>query len=476
MKFSIKVVVGVLWIVITCFTFGGSYIIDTNFQMLLSEQKNISKNITETIYNLLKNDTKGYNSKTLGHINNTYKDFVIQDIADSININVEGKKINFSIISKTNIDLNWWSGGSLNSEWLDKLEINKRAYTFEKVGEKNYIKTIRPFVFLENVYYIFIYKEITHIFKNQEQQYEVLIKTTILLSFISVMMSVVFSKVLLHQVVELNKVTKEMGEGNIQKRVKVNGNDELAELARNFNKMADSLKNYVEMLEEESQNKENFVSAFSHEVKTPLTAIIGYADMLRTNPNDINRIQKGAEYIFSEGKRLEQLSKRLLQIMAIKNQELKFVEVQIKMWIESISDNLKYYLSQRNIELEVNVENDFLVIEPILINMVIVNIVDNAQKASKDGEKIFINGKIEGQYYTLKIKDRGIGIDSKILSKIKEPFYKADPSRVRNKNGAGLGLSLSQIIIEKHDAKMNIYSEINIGTTVELVFIRRKSK
>jgi signal transduction histidine kinase len=472
LKFSTKVVVGVLWIVMTCFTFGGTFIIDTNFDMFLSEQKNISKNITENIYNLLKSETQGYNSKRLGNISIESKTLIIKEITESININVEGQRLKFSVLESNKNDLCSVNKAYLDKIFVDQLEMNCRAYKVDKIANRYYLKTIRPFTFLGNIYYIVVDKDISHIFKSQKQQYEILIKTTLALSLVSILMAILFSKILLYQVVELNEVTKKMKEGNIRERAKINGNDELAKLAKNFNLMADSLKENMEMLEEEALNRENFVAAFSHEVKTPLTAIIGYADMLRSCPGDEKRIQKGAKYIFSEGKRLERLSKRLLQIMSIKNQKFDFITLEIKEWVESLSDVLNYYLEQKNITLEISMQEDYLKIEPELINMVIVNIIDNAQKASSRDSKIVLNGKIKERYYILKIEDSGIGMDAETLSNIKQPFYKAEASRNRDQDGAGLGLALSQAIMERHNAKMEIYSEMRRGTTVELIFNR----
>lgn len=113
-----------------------------------------------------------------------------------------------------------------------------------------------------------------------------------------------------------------MAAGDYDYRARLVSDDELGQLTADFNRMANALEDNIIKLEEEIRAREDFVGAFAHELKTPLTAIIGYADMLRSHRLDEEKSFMCANYIYTEGRRLETMSLRLLDIIVTKRQEI----------------------------------------------------------------------------------------------------------------------------------------------------------
>ena len=136
------------------------------------------------------------------------------------------------------------------------------------------------------------------------------------------------SNVLTKPVRVLSGITREFALGNYEKRAAVRGRDEIGALAEDFNHMADALQGHMHQLEEQTRQREDFVASFAHELKTPLTSIIGYADMLRSQKMEEEKRFHSANYIFTEGRRLERLSFKLLELMVLNRQEFERYAVQ----------------------------------------------------------------------------------------------------------------------------------------------------
>ena len=229
------------------------------------------------------------------------------------------------------------------------------------------------------------------------------------------------------------------------------------------------LERSIENLENVAARREEFIGSFAHELKTPLTAIIGYADMLRSKEMAPKSRFTAAGYIFSEGKRLEALSLKLMDIIVAGNQEFEPKKFEVGYFIRSIAAVTVPSLSNDGITLDMRWEPGEIVVEPDLFKTLMINLVDNARKASHKGEVIELFGKAEDGGYALYVRDHGRGMPKEELSKITEPFYMIDKSRSRAQNGAGLGLALCQRIAELHSTRLEYESEEGKGTTVRIL-------
>lgn len=229
------------------------------------------------------------------------------------------------------------------------------------------------------------------------------------------------------------------------------------------------LERSMENLENVAGRREEFIASFAHELKTPLTAIIGYADMLRSKDMAPKARFTAAGYIFSEGKRLEALSLKLMDIIVAGKQGFDRKRFEVGYFIRSIAAVTVPSLSNNGMTLEMRWEPGQIDIEPDLFKTLMINLVDNARKASRKGDSVELFGKAEDGGYALYVRDHGSGMKKEELSKITEPFYMIDKSRSRAQNGAGLGLALCQRIAELHGTKLEYDSELGKGTTVRIL-------
>ena len=138
------------------------------------------------------------------------------------------------------------------------------------------------------------------------------------------------------------------------------------------------------------------MGSFAHELKTPMTSIIGYADLLRSESLSQEESREAANYIFSEGKRLEALSFKLLDLLMMRNQSINMVPTDMKYLIENLIYHLQPVYRKKNIDLQCNCKPGKCMVEPDLFCSVIVNLVDNSRKAMDRPGNIMIKGIITG--------------------------------------------------------------------------------
>ena len=153
----------------------------------------------------------------------------------------------------------------------------------------------------QEIIYIGINKEIDFIFEDREILYKNYRFALVVLFIFSAVLSFLFSISFTRPVRKLSLAARDLADGNYQRRVKPSGNDEVTALVNDFNSMAGQLEDNIHKLEEDARRQEEFTEAFSHELKTPLTSIIGYSDMLRSMDLSKEDIITSASYIFKGG-------------------------------------------------------------------------------------------------------------------------------------------------------------------------------
>ena len=237
----------------------------------------------------------------------------------------------------------------------------------------------------------------------------------------------------------------------------------------------DELERSIGNLENVAARREEFIASFAHELKTPLTAIIGYADMLRSKDMSPKTRFTAAGYIFSEGKRLEALSLKLLDIIVAGRSDFERKRFEVGYFIRSVAAVTVPSLSEEDMTLDMRWEPGEIWVEPDLFKTLMINLVDNARKASRKGGMIELYGKAEDGGYALYVRDHGRGMPKEELSRITEPFYMIDKSRSRAQNGAGLGLALGARIAELHGTRLEYESEEGKGTTVRILLKHAES-
>ncbi|SFR63582.1 sensor histidine kinase [Anaeromicropila populeti] len=262
-----------------------------------------------------------------------------------------------------------------------------------------------------------------------------------------------------------------IAQGNYQERVKVSGNDEVATLAANFNNMASSIDEKIMSLKESDEQKQLFINNLAHELRTPLTTISGYAELIKlTQMNEENRLM-ALDYIITETKRLEKMSRILLDLIQLRKDEIEMCENSTEELAEKLRLTFSLKFKQKSISFLEKIEIDKIYGNGPLLESLLYNIVENSLRAcTKSGKIILIIKKMEDNKTCICVSDNGIGMEEKELDKITEPFYRIDKARSRNSGGIGLGLSLVKQIVECHKGNMFYKSKLGEGTTITIIY------
>lgn len=287
---------------------------------------------------------------------------------------------------------------------------------------------------------------------------------------VMVVMSIIVALILRHSLrslKELNATAADIAKGNYDKRVNVRGKNEIATLGTTFNQMAEAVETRTKSLEESERQKTLFMGNLTHELKTPLAAISGYAQTLLTVRLDEADEAEALGYIDEECKRLERLSKKMLRLLELDTeQKLELHEIPVRQLFERTGRLCRKLLETKGVTLQYEEHGECFLMEEDLMTEVLVNLVDNANKASKQGDTI----RLIANDHQILVQDTGCGIPEEEQKKILEPFYMIDKSRSRKNGGAGLGLALTALILKRHDVTLAIESEEGKGTTMILNF------
>ncbi len=321
-------------------------------------------------------------------------------------------------------------------------------------------------------YYIITENDISDVVKIHENMlYEIQIismSCAIVIAFILL----VVVKMLLHPLRRVNEGTREIAQGNYRKRIQMKGHDELSELAQNMNSMAEAVESNVRALEDVAEDRKHFIDNLSHEMKTPLTSILGFSDLLQIKKDitEENRIEY-AGIIKEEASRMRTLSGKLMELITVGEAKLEWHEEDMKSLFQEIGVSLKVVAGSHEMHLSCESQEGFLCVDRELFKSLLYNLVDNAIKASSEGGNIWVTGKFEKPWFCIEVKDEGVGIPKEEIEKITQAFYMVDKVRSRANGGAGLGLALCAEIVSVHQGKMRFESKLGEGTCV---FIRMK--
>ena len=264
----------------------------------------------------------------------------------------------------------------------------------------------------------------------------------------------------------LARGAREIGKGNFAFRSRVRSGDEVGSLSRDFDRMAGQIEKNVRELREAVARQERFVGNFTHELKTPMTSVIGYADLLRSRELSDEERREAADYIFREGKRLERLSLKLLDIYAAEQTEGSLSPHSPGRIVEDIADHLGPGLQEREIVLTARCEKGTCMLDPDLFRSLVLNLVDNAGKALGSRGHIRVTVRMTDAGCRLCVEDDGPGIPGEAREHLTEAFYRVDKSRSRKQGGAGLGLTLCEKIVKLHGGELSFESEEGRGTKV----------
>lgn len=263
----------------------------------------------------------------------------------------------------------------------------------------------------------------------------------------------------------LRQTAADIAGGDYGGRADIHTRDEVGALAQSFNAMAEAVQGRIDELTETAERQRLFIGAVSHEFKTPLTGILLNADNLQNAYMAEDEEAEALSAIHSQAAWLEALVQKMLKLITVR-QDISVDVFPVSQLLERVRESTRGILAGRGINLEIE-QTDFEISGDIdLLQSALVNLVDNAAKASADGGEI----EISAQGGTITVTDHGHGIAPESLARITEPFYTPDKSRSRRLGGVGLGLALVREIADAHGAELEIESAPGAGTSVSMIF------
>ena len=302
----------------------------------------------------------------------------------------------------------------------------------------------------------------------------------------------------------LTEVTKRLASGDLSQRATVTSKDEVGTLAGAFNQMAldlarskEEIDQYSKTLEkkvrqrtreleisnqqlrviqnelmEASIVKSEFMSIASHELRTPMTTLLGYSELLLTRPLSETQKKEFLGFINEESIRLSKIVDDLLDISRIESQkDFPFVMKPVQL-AEVLEKNIKFFSVPRTghrIVTEIEKDLPLVNADPEKLGQIIKNLLDNAIKYSAGGD-IVCKAFVKDNMVCISIRDQGIGISQDDLLRIFDKFYRVERKETARITGTGLGLSIAKYIVESHNGKIDVKSELGKGTTMEFGF------
>ena len=479
MNFFWKLYFSIMLIVTVCFGIGGYVLIQSSFHTSLDREIEVSfqendilyisfERILSTIYgidsatilekDMLASDEAGTLADELSYI--------LQNVAKSISIQNANGNIPFRLSDQNGKIVFQDIHFAVQESLAPSLTAADRGHRIVEIEGRYYIQTAQPLTLAGTVFYIENYRDITPVFQHKQGQYRTFIMLILVLFGGCALVIFFLARWLMRPIRALSRATKQLATGHFKNPVRVANNDEIGTLASDFNAMSLKLLQTMDNLKETATRQEMFAGNFAHEMKTPLTSMIGYADMLRSKKLTEEQQILFANQIVQDGKRLEALSMKLMDLIVLKREDLPMRRVSSKQFFQSIYQTVLPVMEQNHIRFTVKCQYALLTIEPDLMATVCINLLDNARKAIDEGQKgeISLLGRRCDDGYEILVIDNGCGMEQEELAKITEAFYMVDKSRSRKKGGAGLGLAVCSEILRLHGGLLEFVSQPGQGT------------
>lgn len=279
-------------------------------------------------------------------------------------------------------------------------------------------------------------------------------------------LTAVFMYRALRPIEQLTNSASEIASGDYSIRTQCSTKDEIGALSGAFDHMADTLVEKINSLDELVKKQRLLLGALTHELKTPMTAIIGYSDSLMSMPLVKEQQVECVKKIHDAGKRTEALSQKMMELVGLAEdggiQKREFDALDFVALLKEFA----------NPRVRFSCDSSILYGDETMIFSMVMNLIDNAIKASIDEEAVNVDIHAKDRMTSITVTDMGKGIPAEHLSLITEPFYRVDKARARKDGGAGIGLALCKMIAEKHGGELSIKSEPGKGTQVTATLLQ----
>ncbi|MBN8202796.1 sensor histidine kinase [Bacillus sp. NTK034] len=313
---------------------------------------------------------------------------------------------------------------------------------------------------------VFMFQETESVHTLIERINKHFILTGLIAVFLTLTVIIFLSKGLVKPLIKMKEATSKISKGDFTVSLPKNRNDELGDLADSISQLASDL-NYLKL------ERNDFLASISHELRTPLTYIKGYADIVHKRNLSIEDRYKYLKIIHEETNRLSDLIKDLFDLAKMDKNSFIIQKKAIDLtdFIANIEQKFSPAFHDKKMEFEVICpEGVYIMADPIRLEQIIFNLLDNAIKYSPSGSKTILTVNSKKQGVNIKVRDNGKGIPEEDLPYILNRFYRVDKSRTRSLGGTGLGLAIVKELVLAHGGTIFVKSKEGIGTEFELVF------
>lgn len=306
-------------------------------------------------------------------------------------------------------------------------------------------------------------------FENETSEIEILLyvfSAVILFSFVFFLMQ----RHSIRYTEELSEQMDALASGDFDHKIEIRGNDEFSQMAEHLNELGDDLKAMLEAERESEKSKNDLITNIAHDLRTPLTSIIGYLELLSGKGKTVLRDEQKEKYLniaYTKSKRLEQLINDLFDFTKLSygkmTMKVSYVDL-VKLLEQLLEEAYPNFVDKGlSYELRTNVPSLEIAADGGLIARLFDNLIGNAIKYGADGKKVIVRVHAEPKDDIVEVKviNYGFTIDEKDLPLIFNKFYRADKARSTQTGGTGLGLAIARDIVEIHGGSINAKSDLN---------------
>lgn len=342
-------------------------------------------------------------------------------------------------------------------------------HTIQSLNHKKFLIVSENITLWQEKYALYGMKDITYIYEELREIGCRLFAAGAGILFVTCIILTLSIKKMFHPLKKLTFTAQAIQNGEYGAR---NGSlskktDEIGTVALAFDQMACEVEHKIEELEEAARRQQQLLGALSHEIKTPVTSLIGYSDTLLHVKLSEEQKEKALIRLYEESRRLERLSAKLMSLIGLyENDSIQKERLPIQKVMEDVRQITKRSLEEKEIKALFTWENFEMEMDCDLMESLLINLIDNSRKASAPGSTIEIRA-VKGR---LSVRDYGYGIGKEELEKVKEPFYMVDKARKKKEGSIGLGLALCTQIARLHGGKIEIESAPGKGTCVSFIW------
>lgn len=295
---------------------------------------------------------------------------------------------------------------------------------------------------------------------------------------LTTLMFILFSRKIIKRIEDINLYVNKVKSGNINSYIEIKTKDEIGQLSHNISIMVKTLKDSIDKQKQSEKIRNEMISNISHDLRTPLTSLSGYIELIKLNINDTNACNDYIEVLDTKCKSLKNQVNDLLEYCNLNYKEIKIKKriVSVKELIEQVIIDFIPQMEKEGISfvLEIQQEKLYIDVDINLFIRLLQNIISNGIFYGKSGKKIKVEVFLREAQVIIKIMNYGKPIPKEDITYIFERFYRGEKSRNENTGGKGMGLAVAKSIAELHNGSINVYSK-ELETAFEIVLPEYKN-